>query len=221
MKQLFGFAISFMVATATPAFAKDAAFDIFRKGEKIGSHKVSVNAVGDETIAETEIDMRVGFGPITLYRYKHRSREVWRDGAVYSIESSTNDNGEKMNLSALREEGVLQIDGSGYQGEAPLGTVPSSYWNKEILKARYLLNTQNGEIIDVEINKIGKTDALMASGDKFAADEYKLNGTVDLQLWYIDHNWTGAEFTVGGERLVYGYAGGAVDATQYAALSSE
>ncbi|HFD17103.1 MAG TPA: hypothetical protein ENJ38_12480, partial [Rhodospirillales bacterium] len=57
-----------LAAFAMPA---DIAFDILRKGEKIGVHEVRFTALGDGDFrAETNVDVAVKLGFITLYRFE-------------------------------------------------------------------------------------------------------------------------------------------------------
>ncbi|MEQ1928935.1 MAG: DUF6134 family protein [Parvularculaceae bacterium] len=200
-------------ATAGPAVGepRNAAFDILRKGEPIGSHVVTVEDAGERTVVDTRIEMRVKFGPLPLYRYNHRAREVWFGGVLESIDSRTNDNGRKSSLAARRDGDLIEIDGTAFRGAAPLTVVPSSYWNRELLGAPVLLNTQNGELIDVETMSLGVT----RTPDGAAAEQFRIVGTLALDLWYDGPLWVASTFTIDGEELTYRPAtpGGYVEAS--------
>ena len=60
----------------------DASFAILRKGSPIGYHVVDVERTEDGYVAHTRIEMRVKFGPIPLYRYRHEAREEWAGGEI-------------------------------------------------------------------------------------------------------------------------------------------
>ncbi len=184
---------------AAEAASLDAAFDILRKGDPIGFHAVDVEETPDGTRVETRIRMQVKFGPVTLFRYKHDAREFWRDGALQSLTSRTDNNGRKMELEVNREGDVLVVEGQDYQGEAPADAIPSSYWNKAIVDTRFLLNTQTGALIPVTKEALGST----AAPNGAEADHYRLKGSVALDLWYNGRRWVGADFVVRGERLLY------------------
>jgi hypothetical protein len=184
---------------AAPAGASEYAFQILRKGEPIGIHRVTVEEAGAETRVETRVEMLVKVGPLPLYRYDHEAREIWRDGAIHAIDSRTNDNGDKSALAARRNGDKLSIDGTAFKGEAPLGVAPSSYWNRNLIGAPILLNTQNGELIAVKTDSLGVTQ----TPDGSSAEQFRVTGSVALNLWYDGARWVGSNFNIDGEELTY------------------
>lgn len=211
--RLWAFLSLFCAFASMPASAGnlDAKFLIKREGKVIGFHAVDVREADGAFIVDTEIEMRVKLGPIPLFKYDHTSQEVWRDGQVVSIESKTNYDGDKTYLSARRENGALLIDGSAYQGPAPADAVPSSYWAKSLVAAGAMINTQDGEIIDIDVEPLGLT---RAPHDR-EAEHYRVTGTVGLDIWYDGPQWVGSQFTIDGEELTYELV---ADDPQYAAL---
>ena len=184
-----------------PASASDldANFLIKREGKVIGFHRVEVTDIEGGQKVETLIEMKVKFGPIPLFRYKHASVEEWRDGEIFSLNSATDRNGKDMFVRAARTEDGLMIDGTRYAGLAPEGALPSSYWNKALVEAATMINTQHGKIMDIEVTPLGLTEAEHGA----VAEEYKLVSSDLLHLWYDGPRWVGARFTVDGEELVY------------------
>ncbi len=211
--RLWAFLSLFCAFATMPASAGnlDAKFLIKREGKVIGYHAVDVREADGAIIVDTEIEMRVKLGPIPLFKYDHASQEVWRAGEVVSIESKTNYNGDKTYLSAYRENDLLMIDGSEYQGPAPANAVPSSYWDKSLLTADALINTQNGEIVKVVIEPLGVTPA----PHNREAEQFRVTGTVGMDIWYNGAQWVGSQFTIDGEELTYELVAGD---RQYAAL---
>lgn len=178
----------------------DAAFDIIRKGDRIGFHAVDVETAPDGSVrVETRIEMKVKFGPIPVFTYDHISTEVWRDGKLQIVESKTDNNGKGESLRVTREGDALAVEGTRYTGPAPGDVVPSSYWNKAIVSTRTLLDTQNGRLVDVTIAHLGETPT--PAGAK--AEQHRLTGSVDLNLWYDGPRWVGADFVVRGQALTY------------------
>lgn len=201
MKKI-AFALASLALAPSMASAADldAAFDIIRKGDRIGFHAVNVEETGDGGFrVETRIEMKVKLGPVPVFRYKHISTELWRDGSLVSLESTTDNNGKEERLDVRREGDGLLIDGTRYKGEGPADAVPSSYWNKAIVSTRTLLDTQNGRLIDVTVANLGQTSS--PTGAK--AEQHRLSGSVDLNLWYDGPRWVGADFVVRGQALTY------------------
>ena len=184
-----------------PAYASelDANFLIKRKDKVIGFHKVEVSDTENGQRVETSIEMKVRFGPIPVFRYRHASVEEWRDGELVSLNSTTDRNGKDMFVRAARTDDGFMIDGTQYKGAAPEGALPSSYWNKALVEAATMINTQHGKILDIEVTPMGLTEAEHGA----VAEEYKLVSSDLLHLWYDGPRWVGARFTVDGEELVY------------------
>lgn len=193
------FATILILGAEAGASSPDAAFEILRKGDPIGYHAVNVEETAEGTKVETRIRMRVHLGPITLFRYDHHSREFWRDGALLTLESATQNNGRQLRLNVNREGDALIVDGADYRGEAPPDTIPSSYWNKDITTTSLLLNTQTGGLMRVKTEALGRTPAPNGA----LADHHRLIGSVALNLWYEGRRWVGADFVIRGEVLSY------------------
>lgn len=190
-----------MVGVTMPAAARDldAKFLIERKGEVIGYHAVDVTPTASGARVDTRIEMKVGFGPVTLFRYEHDATEIWRGDDLVSLVSNTNNNGEREFVDAKRYGDDLMIKGSGYEGPAPAAAMPSSYWDKDLVAADAMINTQTGEILDITTTRIGETRA--PHDEK--AEQFRLVGSVALNLWYDGERWVGSNFTIDGEELTY------------------
>ena len=74
--------------------SQDRVFEVRRGDKPIGTHSIRFRQNGSETQVDIDINLRVGFGPITMFRYEHSNREIWRDGKLISLDTATNDNGE-------------------------------------------------------------------------------------------------------------------------------
>ena len=190
-----------LILGSLPASASelDANFLIKRKDKVIGYHRVEVTDTETGQRVETAIEMKVKFGPIPVFRYKHAAVEEWRDGELISLNSTTDRNGTDLYVRAARTEEGLMIDGARYKGAAPEGALPSSYWKKDLVEATRMINTQHGQILDIEVTSMGETETEHGA----LAEEYKLVSLDLLHLWYDGPRWVGARFTVDGEELVY------------------
>ena len=80
-----------------------------------------------------------------------------------------------------------------------------AYWNPAFLDQGQLLNTQNGEFLDVEISQ-PVAEPLTVRGEPQAAYRYRLEaGELQLDLWYsANRKWLALESEVrGGRKLRY------------------
>ncbi|MBN9496086.1 MAG: hypothetical protein J0H39_04985 [Alphaproteobacteria bacterium] len=183
--------LSWPAAAAPPTLE----FDVLRDGAPIGKHRVTIERDGTETRATIEIDMAVRLAFVTVYRYTHRSTELWREGRLVSLDARTDDNGTRTQVSARATDAGLAIDGSGGRYDAPAETVPTSYWNREKVMRSPLLDTQSGKLIDVSAMAL----AADANGTR-----YRLAGDLEADLVYgPGGDWTGLSFSARGARIDY------------------
>ncbi len=205
---LFGTALVF----AQPAYAvipasNQIVFDIYRNGEPFGQHILKFKKEGDKTRVLIDISMKYDLGPITVFRYEHSNEEVWQGDKILSMASQTYDDGDDYAVKAIWGD-VLKVDvtkddkASAY--EAPKELYTTSYWNKVSLKADDLINSQKGQIEDVEVTNLGRKD-FTTGHDTVKADHYKVEASVPLELWYDAETdqWVGLRFKVRGSDIEY------------------
>ncbi len=78
-----------------------------------------------------------------------------------------------------------------------------AYWNHSFLKHERLLNTQNGDYLEVEVSEPEAVFRVIR-GEKVSAKKYRLvAGKLDLQLWYSnDNEWLALESRTEGNRVL-------------------
>ena len=189
-------------ARAEPVVAP-LTFTVLRNGAPIGSHRVEFKQDGDTLGVDISIDMVVKIALIPVYRYMHRSREIWRQGLLQSLEARTNDDGTRTEVRVRRQSGGLAVEGSGGSFLAPASTEPTSYWHEDMTLQSRLLDTQNGVIVDVTARKTGIRRATIAGRD-IDVRTYELSGDLTSQLGYsATGEWVDLAFLARGSRIVY------------------
>jgi len=190
----FALVIAFVAAPAS-ALPQTLEFDVLREGSPIGGHRVTIDTRDGETHVDIAIDLSVRFAFVTLYRYTHRSTEVWRAGRLIALDAQTDDNGERTRVQARARDGALAVTGSGGDYLAPADAIPTSYWNPDQVARRRLLDTQSGKLIDV---------AAVAVPAEGTGAMWRLNGDLEADLAYgPTGEWTGLSFVARGARIVY------------------
>lgn len=180
-------------------------FQVLRKGKPFGHHNWTFTRNGERCIVEVDAHLEVSFGPITPFEYDHKVREVWRDGVLQSLQSSTLKDGETYELSVTREGDQLMIDGAEYQGPAPGDLVPSTYWNKALVQQdgdAKMLNTETGKVMDVAITEKG-AQTVNVAGETVSAEHYLLNSDIDLNLMYDGEKLVKLTFTARDQPIEY------------------
>lgn len=190
------------VGRAQPV-ATPLAFTVLRDGAPIGTHRVEFKQEGDALAVDISIDMVVKIALIPVYRYSHRSREIWRQGLLQTLEARTNDDGTRTEVRARSQSNGLAVEGSGGSFLAPASTEPTSYWHEDMTLRSRLLDTQNGVIVDVTARKTGMRRATIA-GREIDVRSYELSGDLTSRLGYSTAGeWVDLAFLARGSRIVY------------------
>ncbi len=170
-------------AGAEAAPAQNLMFRVMRKGDDIGRHSLSFAGDAGDLQVAINVDIRVGLGPITLYRYGLRATERWRNGVLLEMTGTTNDDGTKDFVNARRQNDRLAVEGSaGPAYVAPVGTIAASHWNRAEL-AGPMVNIQDGALLNFQVTQKGR-EQITARGQSAAADHYVLQGKEHLEIWY-------------------------------------
>jgi hypothetical protein len=179
-------------------------FTVLRKGKDFGTHTVSFDVQSDDSFTATStVDLRAGLGPITVFRYELDTTETWEGGRLVGLTGTTNDDGDDESVEASLEGDQLNVNGTGYSGRAPAGIIPSSHWNIQEAFSTRILSTESGEILDVEVSKIGE-DTVSIGGEDVQATHYRLVSDITVDLWYDDQNrWVKLGFEARGQQIDY------------------
>lgn len=186
------------------------AFSVFRQGDSpMGYHRLRFSRQGDDLIMEKEIHLEVKLAFITAYRYQHFNREVWRDGRLIAIDTRTNDDGDRYEVTGRATDAGLEVESSA-NGRfiAPATIIPTSYWNHDITSATQLLDSQRGLIMDVVMEDLGPDNP---PGSTLAARHHRINiqtnkpGNTDrIDLWYDETGaWVGLAFEAKDQQIHY------------------
>lgn len=193
------------VATPVAGAAGDAAleFQVLRNGRDIGRHRLALRRDGADLLCAIDVDLRVGLGPITFYRYSHENRERWRAGRFVSFASRTDDNGSKLAVRAERAEGGISVEGPEGSYLAPADAWPTTYWYPGFLDRSAWVDTQFGRLRRARVVPAGE-GLVPVGGRELAARRYRLEGDLALELWYREGQWVGLAATApDGSALLY------------------
>ncbi len=178
-------------------------FQMLRNGDVIGSHALNFASAGDVLTVSVAIDILVKFGPVPVYRYKHRATETWRGGVFTGIESVTDRDGTPHRMRAETTAAGMVVEGSkAPRYTAPPGVFATTYWNKAMLQ-RQVINSEDGRLFDVTPVALSEETVPAAAGT-LRARHYKLDGDLPLDLWYdAAEQWAHLVFTKDGSTVIY------------------
>ena len=182
---------------------KSLGFDVRRKGSKIGEHLLTFDQDGDNLTVHVAVELKVGLGPIVLFRYKHNATEVWKNGQLASIDTVTNDDGTPNKVSGRATPTGFMVEGTKAKlYTAPPDALPATHWNRKQLDGPWI-NTQDGRLLRPKITPMGPDMIPVASGAKIQADHFALTGDAILETYYDStSNWAGLNFKAGDGSLI-------------------
>jgi hypothetical protein len=182
---------------------KSLSFDVVRKGSKIGSHLLTFDRDSDTLTVQVDVELKVGLGPIALFRYKHHAREVWKDGQLFSLDTETNDDGAPNKVTGRATAEGFKVEGTKARlYTAPDNALPATHWNRKMLDGPWI-NTQDGRLLRPKVTPMGRNTIPTAAGGKITADRFALSGDAILDTYYDSTpNWVGLNFKAGDGSLI-------------------
>ena len=212
-----------LAADTEQALPQNLYFDVTINGDPMGYHYVEYSRDGDDLVVDIDIDLRVKFAFITVFKYIHENQERWQGDTLVSLRSETLDSGENFFVAAAREDGTLNVEGSrgNYAVEGPIAS--TTYWNYRSMTGNdRMLNSQKGDVLDYTLTHQG-TETIMARGEAIAADKYFLDSVIDTTIWYdaATKEWVKLAFDARGRTVEYTLVAEKASTTNSASLPPE
>lgn len=189
MRRLLALAAALLFAVAAPAAAANPeppgnlSFQVFRGSSQIGTHRINFTRTGEDLIVDVGIDLAVRVAGIAVYRYTHRNREVWRGGRLVAINTTTDDDGDKVTVVGRATGAGFEVQVGGASTVLPATILPTSYWHPRTAEARQMLNTQGGDLLSFNIAAGGEEQIDTTKG-KVPARRFGVTGGLDVDIWY-------------------------------------
>ena len=176
---------------ARPARAETYDFQIRCNGNPVGHHTVQVREHDGQMDVKTDVSLDVSLAGIDLYHYRYSDSEHWEDGKLVSMESATNDDGDKMHVAVHRDaDGELVIESGDGVKKVPGDTLPASYWNPAVLGKKEVIDSQSGKLVRVSIKPLSD-------------GRFDVSGDLNFQVDYRGGRWAGLRFKYVGADVDY------------------
>ena len=193
-------------SSANPVLpAQKLRFIVSRNNSDIGFHELSFDQAGKDLAVHINVQMHVGLGPFTIFHYHHQGEERWRGGQFMSLETQTNDDGDKLHVHAQRIGDHIRVEATGLAPQDLPGTaLPLTHWNVACMHAQ-LFNPQDGTVMQEKTVSRGSELVALANGTRVEATRYALNGKAPINDWYDEKQvWTKLTAKVkDGSSLIY------------------
>jgi hypothetical protein len=189
----------------SPVPGRSLSFAVMRKGDKIGEHLLTFDGHGDDLTVQVNVELKVGLGPIVLFRYKHHASEIWKNGQLAALDTETDDDGTHHRVTGRWTPDGFKVEGTKTPPyTAPADALPATHWNRKQLDGPWI-NTQDGRLLHPKITPLGDDMIPIASGSNIEAQHFSLTGDAILDTYYDNApSWVGLNFKAGdGSLIVY------------------
>jgi Family of unknown function (DUF6134) len=171
---------------STAALAGDAGeytFTVLKDGAPVGRHRVAFDHEGNRIEIREETAIEVRFAMIPLYTFAHEGRQVWEDGRAVRIDATTNDNGEKFDITVrTNPDGYIRTV-NGRVDRFDRSTAVLAFWNKDTLEHNRFFSAVEDKTLDVSFQFVGQEKFTIA-GEQLDVEHYRMTGDEERELWY-------------------------------------
>jgi hypothetical protein len=162
-----------------------------------------------QLLVTSEINFKIKKLGIVLYSYHVKGTENYEDGKLIKFNSKTNQNGKEKYVNMILKNEEYNIDGSSYQGKAPINYFLGTWWNHSIVNAPAQISAVSGRLIKQKVIFLGKE--VIKIGEKsynalhfnFSSTDKKLSKDkrLNTDVWYEEKtlNWIKASFNKKGK----------------------
>ena len=186
-----------------PANGEKLAFDVLRDGGPLGTHVVSFARDGDTLTVKTAVELKVAFGPLTLFDYAHDVTEKYLRDKLTWVGSRTKKDGKWKTLSAEAVEGGIDVKGAKFKGLLKGMVIPSTHWNADEMKQVAMFSTETGEMLPMKVVDRG-IETIKAGGTTIGARRFDVTSELIASFWYdASGRWVKCAFTAEGSKIEY------------------
>jgi hypothetical protein len=158
-------------------------FRVFRGDPAIGTHVLTFTHSGDARDAAIAVELRVGLGPIALFRYNMRGTERWRAGQLAQLDTTTNDDGTQDFAHVTRHATRLWVEGSRTALPGAPQRLARGHWNAAEPDGPRI-NPQDGKLLHPDVARQGRGDVADVEGQPLAARRGAMScPAMHMELW--------------------------------------
>ena len=210
--RIYKVALLYLLGTSSSVFASNGAsdhisdsveknqddkswrFTVYLDDQEIGYHNFSLVQKENHKEIYSNASFDVKFLFFNAYSYRHDNVEKWNGQCLKSINAVTDDNGELYNVSGKIANDAFVVNTAEKERSYLPCVQTFAYWDPDFLKETALLNSQTGEMVEVDSELIGK-ETLKHKGKDITARHYRLKGDdLQIDLWYSDDDhWLALE----------------------------
>jgi hypothetical protein len=180
-------------------------FSVLYRNHKIGAHTVTYSSETGEMRVDTEIHLLVKVAFFTVFAFRHRSAETWRNGQLMSLKSETFEHGETFYVEGASTPDGFRVVSKAGPFIAPAATLTSnSLWTPAVLEQETVVDAQHGGVVGVSARRIADEDILIGNRPVRAARYTFISPYLAGSIWYDEEDlWVHGEFERDGSKIQY------------------
>jgi Family of unknown function (DUF6134) len=189
------------------AQTEERQFTIYVDGKQAGQYRMAIEKQKDGTLNMTgraNVAVKI---ILRQYIYTFDGREVWKDGRLLRLQSTSNDDGKQFQVDAKAVDQGLQVTVNNATRQVRWDVWTTSYWQipnpKAASQAVALLDADDGKTYNGSLRKVGAARVTVA-GQPVDCDHYRVEGgPYPIDLWFDKTNrLVRQDFTDQGHRTV-------------------
>jgi len=189
--------------------ARHMQFQVLLDGKPIGTHRFDLIRDGGRLWVRSDARYQVKWLFFNAYSYRHAAREVWEQGCLKAIRSTTEDDGESYVLDGQTSGAGLHLVVNGASTEIDEPCLRSfAYWDRALLSSDRLLNPQTGQLEPVEVLVDQAVDGQGRDRPDWLPDAATQNlrlvtDAIPIDLWYdSEGRWLALEARLEAGRIL-------------------
>jgi hypothetical protein len=156
-------------------------------GRRVGDYQMKITQQDDgSVILSSQGQMQLNH-PGGLGRYRYHGSEVWKDGRLLRLDSTSSDDRKQTTVSAAAEGDGARVVVDGQARVIPGPVWVTTYWRLPAAEVRgltqTLLDADNGHDLRGKLERVGSGQVVVA-GQPLSCMRYRLLGDVQVDLWY-------------------------------------
>lgn len=190
-----------------PPRALDLEFRALWGNKQIGTHRIAVTPEGEPGNWRVQVvmDIKVSLGWFGEITFKHDCREVWQDGRIVELRSTTDDDGDVFSVNGEARGADFALEGPGGPFIAPGDLLTSSSaWSEAVCRQDRLIDATHGSIIGVVADLVGERQVETPRGAMQARRYDIVSPLISGELLYAtDGDWIGGQLHRKGQKIDY------------------
>ncbi len=156
-------------------------------GEPAGAYRMTIDHPDERTyIVEADANVAVRY-LVVKYKYTYQGVEVWKDGRLVHLKSTSNDNGKRFEVLVKPDRDGLRVQVNGREHSIRPTILTTTYWRLPDGTSRSapvsLLDCDTGKDLNGLMQYVG-AQQISVGGQVQDCAHYRITGGVQVDLWY-------------------------------------